>query len=117
MFFLGREDECQSSLRIIERTKKPSSHPAKKTKPAVQSFDDDDDEHEDEEDEEDRRSQEESEIDKESDVDKENECRSVDEFNDVEVVENEPTNSRAEGLTLISGNTLPIQESSESLNR
>ena len=110
MFFLGREDECQSSLRTIERTKKPSSHSTKKTKPTVQSFDDED-EHEDEEDEEDRRSQEESE------ADKENECRSVDEFNDVEVVENEPSKSRTEGLTMISGNTLPIQEASESLNR
>ena len=116
MFSLGKEEECQNSLRIIERTKKPSPRPTKTTKPSVQSFDDDDeemqeDEEEEDEEEEDRRSQEESEI------DKENDCRGVDEFNDAEVVEKEPDNSRKEGLALISANTLPTQEASKSLNR
>lgn len=80
------------------------------TKSTIQSFDDDKEEGEEEK--EDRRSQ------KESDVDKENECRSVNEFNDVNVVKNEPSNSRTEGVALISANILSTQEASnKSLNR
>ena len=41
----------------------------------------------------------------------------VNEYNDVEAVENEPSNSRMEGLALILANTPPTQEASESLNR
>jgi hypothetical protein len=52
----------------------------------------------------------------ESEVDKENECPSVHEVNDDDVVEDEPSHPRTEGLTLISTNTVPIQETSESVN-
>ena len=65
---------------------------------------------EEQEDEESRGSEEESE------VDKENEYPSVHEMNDDAVVEDEPSHPRTEGLTLISTNTVPSQETSESVN-
>ena len=57
-----------SELRIIERTRKPSSRPTKITKSTLQSFEDDDEaleeEEEEEEEKEDRWSEEESEVSK-----------------------------------------------------
>jgi hypothetical protein len=108
LLFLGNEDECQNSLRIIERTKKPAPPAAKRNKkPVVESFDE-----EEVDDEQDDRGS-----DAESEGDKENQLRSVDDFNNVEESEDERSNLRTEGLTMITTNTLPMNQPSKLLGR
>ena len=56
------------------------------------------------------------EINAQSEFEKENQSRSADDLNDIEESDEEESGRRAEGLTIITPNTLPMNETSKLLD-
>lgn len=112
----GNEEECQNSLRIINRTKKAPVNGTKINKnynvETIEEIDDEDDEKvDDDDDDEDRVSV------MESEANKENECESFDEPDDIEESHDETSCSRSEPLAVVKSNAIPVEEKSELFNQ